>query len=108
MPRLSVLMPVYNSAATLPAAVKSTLRALPEDSELVILDDGSTDRTLALAQGFTDQRVRVLSQSNAGVAAALNALLSASDSEFIARMDADDIVLPGRFGRQLRDRKSVV
>lgn len=101
MPRLSVLMPAYNAEATLESAVRSTLRDLPQDSELLLLDDGSTDGTAEIAQSISDHRVRTWSRPNEGVAASLNDMLDQTDSEYIARMDADDIVLPGRFSRQL-------
>jgi serine acetyltransferase/glycosyltransferase involved in cell wall biosynthesis len=102
MPRLSVIVPAYNAADTIASAIRSTVRALPRDAEVVILDDGSDDGTADAARGVDDRRVRVLSRPNRGVAATLNDLLEATDSEFVARMDADDIVLPGRFRRQLR------
>lgn len=102
MPRLSVLMPAYNAERTVASAIRSTLQDLPRDAELVVLDDGSTDGTADAAMRAGDSRVRVISRPNAGVAASLNELLDTTDSEFVARMDADDLVLPGRFRRQLR------
>lgn len=101
MPRLSVIVPAHNAADTIESAVRSTVRALPRDAEVVILDDGSVDGTADAARSVDDPRVRVLSRPNRGVAATLNELLDATDSEFVARMDADDIVLPGRFRRQM-------
>lgn len=101
MPRLSVIIPAYNAATTVRAALRSTLRHLPRDAEVVVLDDGSTDGTLAVAEEFTDSRLRVHTAQNRGVSAALTALIEMTDSEIIARMDADDVVLPGRFDRQL-------
>ncbi|MCI1017034.1 glycosyltransferase [Microbacterium sp. C5A9] len=108
MPRLSVIVPAYNAADTIASAIRSTVRALPRDAEVVVLDDGSTDGTADAARAVDDQRIRVLSRPNRGVAATLNDLLDATDSEFVARMDADDIVLPGRFRRQLRAMDSGV
>lgn len=102
MPRLSVLVPAYQAAQTIVPALRSTMRALPKDAEIVVLDDGSTDDTADIAGHVDDPRLRVISRSNRGVAATLNDLLDATDSELVARMDADDIVLPGRFARQLR------
>lgn len=101
MPRLSVIVPAFNAAATVVPAIRSTLRALPRDAEIAVLDDGSTDATAQVVGMIDDQRVRLISRPNRGVAATLNDLLSATDSEIVARMDADDIVLPGRFGRQM-------
>ena len=102
MPRLSVIVPAYNAADTIGNALRSTLRDLPRDSEIIVLDDGSTDGTADIAHRTGDARVRVMSHANAGVARTLNDLLAAADSEFVARMDADDIVIPGRFRRQMR------
>lgn len=102
MPRLSVLIPAYNAAHTVRTAIRSTLRALPHDAEVVVLDDGSDDGTAERAAEIGDARLRVLSRANAGVAATLNELIDRTDSELIARMDADDLVLPGRFTAQLR------
>lgn len=102
MPRLSVIVPAYNAAATIASSIRSTVRALPRDAEIVVLDDGSTDGTAEVVDGIGDDRVRVLSRPNRGVAATLNDLLEATDSELVARMDADDVVLPGRFLRQAK------
>jgi glycosyltransferase involved in cell wall biosynthesis len=102
MPRLSVIVPAFNAAETIVSAIRSTLRALPPDAEIVVLDDGSSDTTAARARAIADARVHVLSRPNRGVAATLTDLLAATDSEYVARMDADDLVLPGRFRRQLR------
>lgn len=102
MPRLAVLLPAYNAEATLRTALESTLRALPRDAGIMVLDDGSSDGTAQLASSFEDPRIRVHTRPNGGVASALNEMLQLTDSEFVARMDADDVVLPGRFRHQLR------
>ena len=103
MPRLSVILPVRNGEATIARAVTSTRRALPADAELVVFDDGSTDSTPMLLRSFESPSVRVItSPVSVGVATALNTLIDRTDSEFIARMDADDVTLMGRFGYQQR------
>jgi hypothetical protein len=101
---VSVLMPAYNAARTLHAAVTSTLRDLPRDGELLIVNDGSEDDTKAVLERFRDdKRLRVIHRtSNRGVATTLNELLDAATGHYIARMDADDICLPGRFAVQER------
>ncbi|MCC2314581.1 glycosyltransferase family 2 protein [Cellulomonas xiejunii] len=97
MPRISVLLPAHDATATIARAVGSTLRALPADSELVVLDDASTDATADEAARVGDPRVRVLrSTVPSGVAGALSTLLDATDSEVVVRMDADDVSLPWR------------
>lgn len=108
MPRLSVLMPALNSETTITRAVTSTLNALPKDSELVVLDDGSTDETSRALSRFNDSRLSHLTGSHSGVAAGLNQLLAATDSEFVARMDADDVCFRSRLSRQLRSMNSQV
>lgn len=102
MPRLAILVPVHSAERTLGVALSSTLRDLPWDATIAILDDGSLDASATVARSFDDPRVQVRTRQNGGVASALNELLDSTDSEFVARMDADDIVIPGRFRRQLR------
>lgn len=101
MPRLSVIIPVYNGAKTVGSAVRSTLRALPPDATVTVLNDASTDETPTILESISDRRLSVIhAPEGMGVAAGLNHLLQATDSEFVARMDADDIVLPRRFRLQ--------
>lgn len=103
MPRLSVLLPVKDGQRTIAAAVTSTLVAMPSDSELLVLDDASVDRTAAIVDAIDDPRVRLVrSETPLGVARGLNRLLDLSDSALVARMDADDLTLPGRFSAQAR------
>jgi hypothetical protein len=102
MPRLTVLMPARDAGASVERAVRSTLRDLPRDAELLVGDDGSKDRTLARLSRIDDRRLRVLSFPHRGIVGTLTALLAASDSAYVARMDADDVALPGRFDRQMR------
>lgn len=100
---ISVLLPARNAAPTVSLAVSSTLRALPADAELLVLDDGSTDDTAALVAKFKDPRLRLLRASaSSGVANALNLLLGEAQGELVARMDADDVALPGRFRTQIK------
>lgn len=101
MPRLSVLMPARNCQATVALAVRSTLRALPRDAELVVFDDASTDSTLDVVSAVRDHRVRMMSSDvSVGPGAAMRAMTGATDGRFIARMDADDVCLPWRFAAQ--------
>lgn len=103
MPRLTVLMPVRNGERFVQRAVDSVLADLPGDGELRVLDDASTDETPAILGRYSDRRLFVNRTEHAlGVPEALNRLLESSDSEVVARMDADDVVLRGRFSRQLQ------
>ncbi|MGU3410353.1 glycosyltransferase family 2 protein [Microbacterium sp. M1A1_1b] len=102
-------MPARDAAVTLRHALVSTLRSAPRDTELLVMDDGSEDRTAEVARNVDDRRVRVLrSAQGLGVASALNALLDEARGEYVARMDADDVSLPGRFHGQLQRLKSGV
>ncbi|MBX3100467.1 MAG: glycosyltransferase family 2 protein [Salinibacterium sp.] len=102
MPRLSVLMPARNAERTIGEALRSTLRDLPRDAELIVLDDASSDRTLEIASSTGDSRVKIDSVTeNLGVALAAERLLEAASGELIARMDSDDVCLPGRFRSEI-------
>lgn len=102
MPRLTVIMPAYNAASTITAAVKSTLRAMPRDSQLLVADDASTDRTVEVLSALHDPRLEIIrNDRNEGVSRTLNRLVERSDSELVARMDADDICLPWRFSVEI-------
>jgi len=100
-PRITVAMCVFNGAQYLQEAIDSILNQTETDFEFLILDDGSTDETPSILAGQTDSRIRVLaSDTNQGLAAGLNRILSEARGHYIARMDADDISLPGRFQLQ--------
>ena len=101
--RVSVLLPLYNGEAYIREAVESVLAQTRRDFELLILDDGSRDGSLAIVQEIArrDPRVRVISRENRGLTETLNELLAAARGELVARMDADDVCLPDRFERQL-------
>ena len=102
-PVVSALMSVYNGERFLAAAIHSILGQTLGDLELIVVDDGSTDGTLALLQAFaaTDSRVRVVSRANTGISRALNEGLALARGEFVAKMDADDVSLPDRFAKQV-------
>ena len=101
---VSVIMPVYNAAAWLRRAVDSVLAQSHEKVELVAVDDGSQDDSLAILDAYAraDARVRVQRQpANGGVAAARNAGIAAARGDFIAFLDADDWWHPAKLERQL-------
>jgi glycosyltransferase involved in cell wall biosynthesis len=109
MPRLvDVLVPAFNAAATIADTIASLKAQTLKDIRLVVLDDGSTDATLALAQecARNDLRLEVHSTANGGIVAARNRLLELASAEFIAWHDADDIALPRRLEAQLAHLKS--
>ena len=92
--RVSVVIPAFDAQATLGAAVSSALWQTYGDLEVVVVDDGSRDATAKIAGAFPEP-VRVVSQENAGVAAARNRGIAEARGELIAFCDADDIFLPG-------------
>jgi glycosyltransferase involved in cell wall biosynthesis len=101
-PRVSVLMPVYNTGRYIDEACESVLSQSLRDLELLLLDDGSTDDSAARARRLAerDPRVRLFARENRGVIAARNELLSLASAPLVAWMDSDDRALPGRLGRQ--------
>ena len=97
-PRLAVIMPAYNAQATVEAAVRSVLDQSFSDLTLLVVDDGSTDGTLALLQKLqgSDERLQVLSVPNGGPALARNRALErlSPETEYLMFIDADDLLLP--------------
>ncbi|MCF7854130.1 MAG: glycosyltransferase [Candidatus Pacebacteria bacterium] len=100
--RLSVVMPAYNAAGTIAAAINSVLRQTDETFELIVVDDGSLDETQRIIHEFQtkDPRVRCLPLPHTGIVAAINAGIQAANGHYIVRMDADDIMLPKRLHLQ--------
>jgi glycosyltransferase involved in cell wall biosynthesis len=100
---VSVVLPVWNGDAFLGQAIESILRQTLQSFELIVVDDGSTDRTAAIAEGFAsaDHRVCVLRRRHEGLSASLNAGVAVARGEYVARMDADDISLPDRLEKQV-------
>lgn len=101
---LSVVLPVRNAAATLPAALGSLTAQTLCDLEILAVDDGSDDggatRAVLARAAARDPRIRILERPHAGIAAALNAGLATARGRYIARMDADDTCHPCRLERQ--------
>ena len=92
MPKVSAIICVYNQPLVR-EAIESALRQNYSDFELIVIDDGSTDRTPQILAGYRDRAV-ISRQPNQGVAAARNRGLSLARGEYIAFLDADDIWLP--------------
>ena len=107
MPKISVLVPVYNGEKYLRDALNSVLGQTFYDFELIVVNDGSRDRTSDILNSYSDPRIRVINNSrNLGISASLNAGLEAARCEYIARFDADDIAHPDRLERQLATMNS--
>ena len=99
---VSIGMPVYNCERTLAASVQSILNQTFENWELLILDDGSADRTVEVAQSFQDKRIRVVADGeHKGLVARLNQAIQMGGGKYFARMDGDDVAYPARLERQV-------
>jgi glycosyltransferase involved in cell wall biosynthesis len=100
--QISILMPAYNEERFIGAAIESVLAQSFRDYELIILDDGSNDRTLEISQGYArrDSRIRVESHPNMGISPTLNRGFALAGTEWVAMLQADDVMMPNRFERQ--------
>jgi GT2 family glycosyltransferase len=99
-PLISIIMPVYNGERFIQEAIDSVLAQTENDFELIIVDDGSTDATLAILETYGD-RLTILRQQNSGHAAARNAAAKISRGHWIAMIDADDLWHPEKLAHQL-------
>ncbi|HEY1754597.1 MAG TPA: glycosyltransferase [Bryobacteraceae bacterium] len=104
MPLVSVIVPVYNAEGFVGQTIESALRQTYRNLEIIIVDDGSTDRTHAVIQSLAaaDSRIRVILQQNSGVARARNRGLAEARGEFVAPLDADDLWDPAKIECQVR------
>lgn len=98
--KVSVIIPAYNCARFLPKAIESSLLQKHSVVEIVVVNDGSTDGTDEAVRPYLD-RIRYIKQENKGLSAARNAGFRASTGKFICFLDADDLLLPDKFDRQL-------
>ena len=103
MPRLSVVMPVFNAGDYLIEAVESILRQSFSDFELILINDGSTDGSGSILDRMAraDARIRLHHQSNRGLVETLNRGFDLARTPYVARMDADDVAIPDRFDKQI-------
>ena len=100
-PLVSILIPAYNSEQWIGDTVRSALAQTWVRKEIIIVDDGSTDRTLAIAKEFESTQVRVVSQKNSGAAAARNTAYGLSSGAYIQWLDADDLLSPDKIALQM-------
>lgn len=112
MPKVSVILPVYNNEKYLRQAIESVLNQTFKDFEFLIFDDCSTDKSLSIIKSYKDKRIKVFtSEKNRYSIVHMNKGISIAKGNYIARMDADDISLPNRFEKQvnfLDKNKSIV
>lgn len=104
-PRISVIMGIYNCAPTLAEALDSLLAQTYQHFKVIMCDDGSKDNTTEVAQSYADRHpdkfILIRNERNMGLNYTLNHCLEYADTEYVARMDGDDISLPQRFEREI-------
>jgi glycosyltransferase involved in cell wall biosynthesis len=102
-PTVTVLMPVHNGAAFLRAAIDSVIAQTRRDWEMIVVDDGSRDESAAIVEeaARAEPRIRLVRKRSSGIADTLNHGLALAQGEWIARLDADDLMEPERLARQL-------
>lgn len=102
MPKISVLMPVYNAEKFLKKSIESILNQTVKDLELIIVNDGSTDRSKEIIDSFSDRRIKLYEQENSGEGSARNVAMKYSNGNYITFQDADDISIPIRLEKLLK------
>lgn len=103
MTLISVVMPAYNAEKYIAQSIDSLLNQTYQNFELIIINDGSTDRTKIIIDGYKDKRIVPIHQKNQGVSKSLNNGIKISKGDFICRIDSDDICLENRIERQLKE-----
>ena len=105
MPKISVIIPVYNAEKYLSDAIESVIEQTYDDWEIVAVNDGSTDSSPVILKTYEKRyptKIRVIHQSNSGLSAARNVAIAASRGEYVAFLDADDLWLPEKIDEQIR------
>jgi glycosyltransferase involved in cell wall biosynthesis len=105
-PLVSILIPAYNAEEWIADTLQSALGQTWPNKEIIVVDDGSRDQTLAVAQRFASKEVRVVSQKNQGAAAARNAAFSNCRGDYIQWLDADDLLAPDKIAKQVEAAES--
>src|SRR5437879_2415470 len=101
MKSVSILIPAFNAEQWISDTIDSALAQTWPNKEIIVIDDGSSDKTLSLAQKFAPAGVSVISQANEGAAAARNKAFSRSHGDYIQWLDADDLLAPDKIARQM-------
>lgn len=99
---VSILIPAYNADKWLKETMKSALGQTWEKKEIIVIDDGSTDKTFETAKAFESESVIVVTQKNTGAASARNRALALSRGDFIQWLDADDLLAPDKIAEQIK------
>lgn len=100
-PLVSILIPAFNAQSWIDDTLQSAVAQTWERKEIIVVDDGSTDQTVAVARKFESRGVRIVEQKNQGAAAARNTALSVCRGDYVQWLDADDILAPDKIARQM-------
>ncbi|MGD2183358.1 glycosyltransferase [Lusitaniella coriacea] len=103
MPAISIVIPVYNGSITIQETIESVLNQTFQDIEILIINDGSNDKTLEVISKFEDPRIQVFSYSNAGLAVSRNRGIAKATGDYIAFLDADDLWTPDKLQAQWQE-----
>lgn len=98
---VSILIPAYNAERFVGAALQSAVNQTWANTEIILVDDGSTDKTFAVAKQFEREKVKIMRQDNRGAAAARNRALRDAQGDFLQYLDADDLLSPDKIREQL-------
>src|SRR4028119_483182 len=101
MKKVSVIIPVYKVEKYVAATVQSVLQQTYKNFELLLIDDGSPDRSVEICQQFTDPRIKIISQTNRGLAGARNTGIRHAQGDYIALLDGDDMWLPNKLEKHI-------
>jgi len=104
-PLVSILIPAYNAQESIAHTLRSAIAQTWQRKEIIVLDDGSKDRTAEIARHFASKTLAVISTENQGAAAARNLALQLSQGDYIQWLDADDLLAPHKIERQLAELK---
>jgi glycosyltransferase involved in cell wall biosynthesis len=102
-PLVSIIIPAYNCERWIGETIKSALQQTWQNIEIIVVDDGSNDNTLKIAQSFTSEKLQVLKQENKGASAARNAGLRIAQGDYIQFLDADDLLAADKIEVQLKE-----
>ncbi|WP_413172287.1 glycosyltransferase family 2 protein [Anabaena azotica] len=106
MPKISVIIPVYNSESSVAETLESVLEQTYRDLEIIIVDDGATDKSIEICRQFQDERIKIIHQKNRGLAGARNTGIRHAQGEFLGFVDSDDIWLPEKLEKHLQHLES--
>lgn len=103
MVKVSVLMPLFNREDLVSQAISSVLSQTFQDFEFIIIDDGSTDKSVNIVESFNDPRIKLIkNEKNLGIIKTLNKGIEQANGTYLARMDSDDLCLPERLEKQVK------